>query len=215
MFLVQGDFPMANTVITAEIRERAGKGAARAVRRAGMVPGVIYGAKQEPVLFQIDPRPLNKLLHKQGFFSHILDVKIGKETYEVLPRDVQFDKVTDAPIHVDFLRFAKGQTMTVEVPVRFVNEEKSPGLKKGGVLNIVRHDVEVECAPNAIPEELVFDLTGVEVGDSIHISAIKLPKGVELTITDRDFTVATVAAPSALKSEENAESADDEEATEE
>ena len=121
---------MANTVITAEIRERAGKGAARAVRRAGMVPGVIYGAKQEPVLFQIDPRPLNKLLHKQGFFSHILDVKIGKETYEVLPRDVQFDKVTDAPIHVDFLRFAKGQTMTVEVPVRFVNEEKSPGLKK-------------------------------------------------------------------------------------
>ena len=105
--------------------------------------------------------------------------------------------------------------MTVEVPVRFVNEEKSPGLKKGGVLNIVRHDVEVECAPNAIPEELVFDLTGVEVGDSIHISAIKLPKGVELTITDRDFTVATVAAPSALKSEENAESADDEEATEE
>ncbi len=206
---------MANTVITAEIRERAGKGAARAVRRAGMVPGVIYGAKQEPVLFQIDPRPLNKLLHKQGFFSHILDVKIGKETYEVLPRDVQFDKVTDAPIHVDFLRFAKGQTMTVEVPVRFVNEEKSPGLKKGGVLNIVRHDVEVECAPSAIPEELVFDLTGVEVGDSIHISAIKLPKGVELTITDRDFTVATVAAPSALKSEENAESADDEEATEE
>ncbi|KZB51781.1 50S ribosomal protein L25 [Thalassospira lucentensis] len=206
---------MANTVITAEIRERAGKGAARAVRRAGMVPGVIYGAKQEPVLFQIDPRPLNKLLHKQGFFSHILDVKIGKETYEVLPRDVQFDKVTDAPIHVDFLRFAKGQTMTVEVPVRFVNEEKSPGLKKGGVLNIVRHDVEVECAPSAIPEELVFDLTGVEVGDSIHISAIKLPKGVELTITDRDFTVATVAAPSALKSEENAESDDEEEATEE
>ena len=203
---------MANSVITAEIRERAGKGAARAVRRAGMVPGVIYGAKQEPVMFQMDPRPLNKLLHKPGFFSHILNVQIGKETYEVLPRDVQFDKVTDVPLHVDFLRFAKGQTMTVEVPVRFINEEKSPGLKKGGVLNIVRHDVEVECAPSAIPEELVFDLTGVEVGDSIHISAIKLPKGVELTITDRDFTVATVAAPSALKSEENAEGDDEEEA---
>lgn len=202
---------MANSVITAEIRERAGKGAARAVRRAGMVPGVIYGAKQEPVMFQIDPRPLVKLLHQPGFFSHILTVNVGKEKYEVLPRDVQFDKVTDAPIHVDFLRFAKGQTMNVEVPVRFINEEKSPGLKRGGVLNIVRHDVEVICAPSAIPEELVFDLTGVEVGDSIHISAIKLPKGVELTITDRDFTVATVAAPSALKSEDNA---DDEEGEE-
>ncbi|HBU97350.1 MULTISPECIES: 50S ribosomal protein L25/general stress protein Ctc [Thalassospira] len=200
---------MANSVITAEIRERAGKGAARAVRRAGMVPGVIYGAKQEPVMFQIDPRPLVKLLHQPGFFSHILTVNVGKEKYEVLPRDVQFDKVTDAPIHVDFLRFAKGQTMNVEVPVRFINEEKSPGLKRGGVLNIVRHDVEVSCAPAAIPEELVFDLTGVEVGDSIHISAIKLPKGVELTITDRDFTVATVAAPSALKSEDNADDAED------
>ena len=207
---------MANSVITAEIRERAGKGAARAVRRAGMVPGVIYGAKQEPVMFQIDPRPLVKLLHQPGFFSHILTVTVGKEKYEVLPRDVQFDKVTDEPIHVDFLRFAKGQTMNVEVPVTFVNEEKSPGLKRGGVLNIVRHDVEVICAPSAIPEELVFDLTGVEVGDSIHISAIKLPKGVELAITDRDFTVATVAAPSALKSEENsADGEDEEEATEE
>ncbi|WP_417804336.1 50S ribosomal protein L25/general stress protein Ctc [Thalassospira lucentensis] len=206
---------MANTVINAEIRERAGKGAARAVRRAGMVPGVIYGAKQEPVMFQIDPRPLVKLLHQPGFFSHILTVTVGKEKYEVLPRDVQFDKVTDEPIHVDFLRFAKGQTMNVEVPVVFVNEEKSPGLKRGGVLNIVRHDVEVICAPSAIPEELVFDLSGVEVGDSIHISAIKLPKGVELSITDRDFTVATVAAPSALKSEDNADEGEEgeEEAT--
>jgi large subunit ribosomal protein L25 len=200
---------MANSVITAEIRERAGKGAARAVRRAGMVPGVIYGAKQEAVLFQVDPRPLWKLLHAPGFYSHVLTVQVGKEKYEVLPRDVQFDKVTDEILHVDFLRFAKGQTINVEVPVRFENEEKSPGLKKGGVLNIVRHDVEVLCAPSAIPEELVFDLTGVEVGDSIHISAIKLPKGVELAITDRDFTVATVAAPSALRSEEN-ESSDEE-----
>jgi len=200
---------MANSVITAEIRERAGKGAARAVRRAGMVPGVIYGAKQEPVLFQIDPRPLWKLLHQPGFYSHVLTIEVGKEKYEVLPRDVQFDKVSYEIMHVDLLRFSKGQTINVEVPVRFENEEKSPGLKKGGVLNVVRHDVEVLCAPSAIPEELVFDLSGVEVGDSIHISAIKLPKGVEVTITDRDFTVATVAAPSALKSEEN-EASDEE-----
>ncbi|MCC9620524.1 50S ribosomal protein L25/general stress protein Ctc [Thalassospira sp. MA62] len=208
---------MANSVINAEIRERAGKGAARAVRRAGMVPGVIYGAKQDPVMFQVDPRPLWKLLHAPGFYSHVLTVKVGKESYEVLPRDVQFDKVSDDIMHVDFLRFSKGQTINVEVPVRFENEETSPGLKKGGVLNIVRHEVEVICAPNAIPEELVFDLSGVEVGDSIHISATTLPKGVELTITDRDFTVATVAAPSALKSEESEEGEEDgeEEATEE
>ena len=199
---------MANSVITAEIRERAGKGAARAVRRAGMVPGVIYGAKQEPVLFQIDPRPLWKLLHQPGFYSHVLTIEVGKEKYEVLPRDVQFDKVSDEIMHVDLLRFSKGQTINVEVPVRFENEEKSPGLKKGGVLNVVRHDVEVECT-KCHSGRTVFDLTGVEVGDSIHISAIKLPKGVELTITDRDFTVATVAAPSALKSEEN-EASDEE-----
>ena len=202
---------MANTVITAEIRERAGKGAARAVRRAGMVPGVIYGAKQEPVLFQMDPRPLVKLLHKPGFFSHVLTVEVGKNKYDVLPRDVQFDKVTDDPMHVDFLRFAKDHKLNVEVPVHFINEEKSPGLKKGGVLNIVRHEVELLCDPTAIPEALVFDLSGFEVGDSIHISATKLPKGAEPTITDRDFTVATIAAPSALKSEENAEEGEDEE----
>ncbi|MFH1806915.1 MAG: 50S ribosomal protein L25/general stress protein Ctc [Pseudomonadota bacterium] len=204
---------MANAVLNAEIRERAGKGAARAVRRAGMVPGVIYGAKQDPVMFQIDPRPLVKLLHKPGFFSHILTVKVGDKSYEVLPRDVQFDKVTDVPLHVDLLRFADDHKLTVEVPVRFINEEKSPGLKRGGVLNIVRHDVELNCAPNAIPEELVFDLTGFEVGDSIHISATKLPKGVEPTITDRDFTVATIAAPSSLRSEDNADDGE-EDATE-
>ncbi len=158
-----------------------------------------------------------ELLHKSGFYSHVLTIEVGKEKYEVLPRDVQFDAVTDEIMHIDLLRFAKGQTINVEIPVRFINEEKSPGLKRGGVLNIVRHDVEVVCAPNAIPEELVFDLSSVEVGDSIHISATELPKGVELTITDRDFTVATVAAPSALKSEETEEGAEEgeEKATEE
>ncbi len=205
---------MATANLTAEIRERAGKGAARAVRRAGMVPGVIYGAKQDPVMFQIDPRPLVKLLHKPGFFSHVLTIDVAGTSYDVLPRDVQFDKVTDEPMHVDLLRFAKDHKLTVEVPVRFINEEKSPGLKRGGVLNIVRHDVELNCDPKAIPEELVFDLSGFEVGDSIHISATTLPKGAEPTITDRDFTVATVAAPSSLKSEDNA-AEDEEEATEE
>lgn len=196
---------MANAIsIAATARDRAGKGAAREARRQGQVPGVIYGDKQPPVMINIDAKELERQLRRPGFFNHLFEVKVGKDAHRVLARELQQDPVTDRALHVDFLRISKDSKMEVAVPVHFINETKSPGLKRGGVLNIVRHEVEVFCSPEAIPEELVIDLTGWDVGDSIHISAITLPDGVTPTITDRDFTVATIAAPSALKSEENA-----------
>lgn len=188
-------------VISAQLRERAGKGAARAIRREGLVPGVIYGKKQEPILLKMDPRPLVKLLDKPGFYAHVIAVEVAGESYSVLPKDVQLDPVSDAPLHVDFLRFSEEDKLTVTVPVRFINEEASPGLKRGGVLNVVRHEIEIVCPSTAIPETITVDLTGTDLNDSIHISAVKLPEGARPTITDRDFTVATIAAPSGLKVE--------------
>ena len=190
--------------IAATARDRAGKGAAREARRQGLVPGVIYGDKQSPVMINLNARELERQLRRPGFFNHLFEVKVGNDTHRVLARELQQDPVTDRALHVDFLRVSKNSRIEVAVPVNFINETKSPGLKRGGVLNIVRHEVEVLCSPEAIPEELVIDLTGWDVGDSIHISAVTLPEGVTPTITDRDFTVATIAAPSALKSEENA-----------
>ncbi|EKE68628.1 50S ribosomal protein L25/general stress protein Ctc [Oceanibaculum indicum] len=190
--------------IAATARDRAGKGAAREARRQGLVPGVIYGDKQSPVMINLNAKELERQLRRPGFFNHLFEVKVGKDTHRVLARELQQDPVTDRALHVDFLRVSKNSRIEVAVPVHFINETKSPGLKRGGVLNIVRHEVEVFCSPEAIPEELVIDLTGWDVGDSIHISAVTLPDGVVPTITDRDFTVATIAAPSALKSEENA-----------
>ncbi len=195
--------------LKAELRERAGKGAARAVRRAGRVPGVIYGNKLEPVLISLDPVELHKEYHKPGFFAHVYEVAVGGETYKVLARDLQTHPVKDHPIHVDFMRFSAKTRLAVEVVVEFINEEKSPGLREGGVLNVVRHEVELICSPDNIPESLIADLSGLDIGDSIHISAIKLPAGVEPTITDRDFTIATIAAPTVFT-----ESADDDEAAE-
>ena len=187
--------------LSVQLRQRAGKGAARSVRREGRVPGVIYGGKQEPVLISIDPLELKRELHKIGFFATLFDLKLDGAAHRVLARDVQFDPVTDKPLHVDFLRVAADTKVTVEVPVVFRNEPASPGLKRGGVLNIVRHQIELVCAADSIPHELEFDLTGLDIGDAIHISAIKLPAGVTPAITDRDFTVATLVAPSAQKAE--------------
>ncbi len=181
--------------LNAKIRERAGKGAARATRRAGRVPAVIYGNKQEPVLISVDPVDLMKELQQPGFFSHVYEIAVGGETYKVLARDLQTHPINDLPTHVDFMRFSKKTRLAVDVFVEFINEEECPGLKEGGVLNVVRHDVELRCSPDAIPESLEADLSGLEIGDTLHISAIKLPEGAELTITDRDFTVATIAAP--------------------
>lgn len=186
----------------ATARERAGKGAARATRRAGHVPAVVYGAKEPPVLIAIDPKLLKQYVGHSGFFTRLVDIQLDGKNHRVLPRDVQYHPVTDQPIHVDFMRVSKDAKVTVAVPVVFANEGQSPGLKKGGVLNIVRHEVELLCPVDSIPNSLIIDLAGKDIGDSIHISHIPLPEGVRPIITDRDFTVATVAPPTVQTEEE-------------
>ncbi len=206
---------MADTiVIEAEARDRAGKGAARASRRAGLIPSVIYGDKKPPVPIAIDALRLKLLLRDPGYATFLYDIKVGDANHRALARDVQYDPVTDQVIHVDFLRVSERTTITVEVPVQFINDEESPGLKVGGVLNVVRYTIEVVCRADSIPEKLICDLTGTELGDSIHISAIELPEGVRPAITDRDFTVASIAAPSAVKAEAAEEAEEGEEGEE-
>lgn len=192
--------------LAAEARDRAGKGASRAVRREGRVPAVIYGNKESAVAIHVEEKRLVKLLHTGHFMNSVVEIEVDGKTHRTLPRDVQFHPVTDRPIHVDFLRLSANATITVNVPVRFENEAASPGLKRGGVLNVVRHEIEVKAPADAIPDDILVDVTGFDVGDSIHISAVKLPKGVTPVI-DRDFTIATIAAPSGLKSQEAAEEA--------
>ncbi len=186
--------------LAAEGRERAGKGTARQTRRDGRIPAVIYGGKQAPITISLDQRGFTRILHQPGFFTHLFDVTVDGATHRVLPRDVQFHPVTDVPLHVDFLRVAADTRITVMVPVEFVNQDKSAGLKKGGVLNIVRHEIEVTAVADSIPEHITVSCEGFDVGASIHISSVTLPEGVKPTI-DRDFTIATIAAPSGLKSE--------------
>ena len=182
-------------VLAAQARSGAGKGIARAARRAGQVPAVIYGNNEEPVLITVDDRELRKTISRPGFFIHLMDIDIDGAKHRVLPRDTQLHPVTDAPLHVDFLRYNPNRKLTVEVPVTFLNEDDCPGLREGGMLNIVRHAIEIQCTADAMPEGFEIDLSGLVVGDSIHASALALTAGVELTITDRDFTIATIAAP--------------------
>lgn len=185
---------MAEVVeIPATARPRAGKGAARAVRRQGKIPAVIYGEKQEPETIALDANELWKVVQRGRFLSTVLDINVDGQKRRVLPREVQLDPVKDLPLHVDFQRVGASDYVRVVVPVRFINEGASPGLKRGGVLNVVRHEVEVTCPPDRIPEALIVDLTGLEIGRSIHISAVPLGEGVRPTITNRDFTVATIA----------------------
>ncbi len=192
-----------NTQLTAQARDRAGKGVARALRREGRVPAVVYGDKKSPDLISLSHNEVTKLWNRGTFMSSLLDLEVDGKTQRVIPRDVQLDPVKDFVTHVDFLRLGKGAKIAVEVPVNFVNDEESPGIKRGGILNVVRHEVELNCPAESIPESIEVDLTGTDIGDSIHISAITLPDGVTPAITDRDFTVATIAAPAALVSEEN------------
>ena len=187
--------------LKAEARERVGKGSAREVRRNGKVPAVIYGDKQPPLAIALPYKEIFYKIHGGGFLTTIATIDVDGQKIQVLPKDYQLDPVRDFPVHVDFLRIGKDTEVNVEVPVHFVNEEKSPGIKRGGVLNIVRHTIEFHCRANAIPEFITIDLTGAEIGDSIHISAVKLPEGVRPVIADRDFTVATVAGSSAMKPE--------------
>ncbi len=189
--------------LKATARDRVGKGAARALRREGLIPAVIYGDKKPALPISIPAKETTLALHKGGFLTHIATVEVDGEKHQVIAKDYQLHPVRDELQHVDFLRVTKGATLTVEIPVHFLNEETCPGIKKGGVLNIVRHTVEMNVPATAIPESIDFDLSKVQLGDSIHISATTLPKGCEPTITDRDFTVATIAAPAGLKSEED------------
>lgn len=188
--------------LPAEARERAGKGASRALRRDGRVPAVIYGGKEEPTMIHVEAKELARQLGTGHFMNSIVMIDIGGKSVRTLPKDVAFHPVSDRPTHVDFLRLSKDAKVEVNVPVVFINEEKSPGLKKGGVLNIVRHELDLICEADKIPSEIVIDVTGKEVGDSIHISEVSLPAGSESAITDRDYTIATLVAPSALKKAE-------------
>lgn len=193
--------------LKAEPRERVGKGSARAARREGRVPAVIYGNKQEAVSITIAHNELMRLINRGSFLSSALDVEVAGRKERVLPRDIQLHPVSDWPIHVDFLRLSRDAVVNIAVPVTVINQEDSPGIKRGGVLNMVRHEVELTCPADAIPDQIVIDVTGLEVGDSVHISSVKLPEGVVPVIQDRDFTIATIQAPSGLKSEEAEEAA--------
>jgi large subunit ribosomal protein L25 len=188
--------------LSAETRERAGKGASRDLRRQNRIPAVIYGNKQDPELIHVEEKALVKLLMTGHFSNSLVEIDLGGKKQMTLPKDVAFHPVSDRPTHVDFLRIVKGAKVEVLVPVIFINEEKSPGLKRGGVLNVVRHELELICENDKLPDDIQIDVTGFDVGDSIHISHVTLPKGTESKITDRDFTIATIVAPSALKSTE-------------
>ena len=201
------------TTISASERERVGKGSARAARRAGLVPAVIYGDKKDPVGITMEAREITKIVHQPGIFGRLLEIDVAGTKSTVLTRDIQFHPVSDVVMHLDFLRVSQSATVAVAVPVEFINEDKCPGIKIGGVLNVVRYEVELNCPATAIPEKITIDLDGVKIGDSIHISAIPLPEGVSPTITDRDFTVATLASPGGgVKNEDDVDAAEGEEA---
>ena len=189
------------TTLSAEPRARAGKGATRAARRAGRVPGIIYGDNKEPVLISLEPRELSRALASRSFLATLVDVKVDGAVHRTLPRDVQYHPATDAPLHVDFMRVGSHARVTVTVPVVFINPEMSPGIRRGGILNIVRHGIELDCPVDAIPDQLIVELNGLEIGDSIHISRVIVPEGCRPTITERDFTIASVAASSAVREE--------------
>jgi large subunit ribosomal protein L25 len=186
--------------LAASVRERAGKGASRAVRLTGRVPAVIYGNKTAPTTIHVPLKELTKLLSTGHFMNSVVELELDGTIERTLPRDVQFHPVSDRPIHIDFLRLAAGATIDVAVPVHFVDEDKSPGMKRGGTLNIVRHEIELSCPSDGIPDQIEISLAGLDIGDTVHISAVKLPDGVTSVITDRDFTIVSLVAPSALQS---------------
>ncbi len=192
------------TSLSAEARDRAGKGGARATRRDGLVPGVIYGAKQSPVSIAVSPRDLWVQMNTPGLYSRLFDVTVGGKTERVLCRDIQKHKVSGQPLNVDFLRVSGDAKVHVKVSVHFVNQDKSPGLKKGGVLNIVAHELEIVAPGDAIPEEIVVDLAGLEIGASIHLSNLTLPKGAAVVTHEKDATIATIAAPTVSLATEGA-----------
>ncbi|WP_330167308.1 50S ribosomal protein L25/general stress protein Ctc [Bartonella grahamii] len=200
--------------LKAEKRERVGKGSSRELRRNGLIPAVIYGEKQPPLAITVPYKEIFYKIHAGGFRTTIATIILDKQKIMVLPKDYQLDPVRDFPLHVDFLRISAKSVVEVNIPVHFLNEDTAPGLKKGGVLNIVRHEIECTAPASAIPEAIEIDLSSYSIGDSIHISAVQLPKDVTPIIQDRDFTIATIAAPAGMDvSDETSEQENDVEDT--
>tara|TARA_R100000005_G_scaffold96134_2_gene80917 strand:+ start:1206 stop:1859 length:654 start_codon:yes stop_codon:yes gene_type:complete len=200
-----------NAVLLAETRDRVGKGTSRALRREGRLPAVIYGDKKEPVSISLATKDVVKAIHRDSFLATVYTVEVGSTKYNVLPRDLQLHPVSDTPIHIDFLRVSAKSQIAVMVPVHFLNDEDCVGVRRGGVLNVVRHEVELMVPAGNIPESIEIDLLNYDIGDSVHISDVSLPKGAQPTITDRDFTIATIAAPSGGVSDDEEEEGDDSE----
>ncbi|MFC4725493.1 50S ribosomal protein L25/general stress protein Ctc [Glycocaulis abyssi] len=193
---------MSDIVVSVEVRERTGTGSAREARRSGLVPGVLYGGPRGAVSISVKRNELVKAIGTGKLIANMVDIEHKGERQPVIARDIQFHPVTDEPVHIDFYRVEENSVITLNVPVHFINDEKAPGIKRGGVLNIVRHDIEVRCKAGNIPSEIVVDLSGYDIGDSIHISSVTLPEGVKPVITSRDFTIATVQGSRAVIEDE-------------
>ena len=187
--------------LTVETRSKGGTGPARATRRSGLIPGILYGTGIDPLMVAIDTKTLKIELQDPYYHTKLYDLKVGSTNHRALMRAVQLNPVTDTPIHVDFLRVDPSSRITVDILLKFVNDDKSPGIKRGGVLNIVYHDLQLSCPVDSIPEQIIIDLSGLEVGQSIHLEDIKLPAGVQVVQSNRDYTLATIVAPSGLKSD--------------
>jgi len=192
-------------LIQATIRNTETKGQVNSLRKEGKVPGIIYGGENANQKISLTIKEVKNLIDKENFLSNVISINLDGKDQQVLPRDIAFDAVSDEPIHIDFLRIVKGSKIILEIPVKFINHDLSPGLKRGGVLNIVRRKVELKCPTENIPTELIVDLNGLDIGSSIKISFIQLPENVTPTIQGRDFVIATVAAPTIVKEPEKPE----------
>ena len=200
--------------LEANIRNTKSKGDVRSLRSDGNVPGIVYGGTDKNEKVSVSKKTLKSLIDKENFLSNIITLKLDGKPQNVLPREITYNVISDEPTHIDFLRVVSGVKIRIEVPVKFINHEKSPGLKRGGVLNIVRRRIELKCPSEKIPEAIIIDLDGIEIGESFKISSIKLEEGVTPTIIGRDFVIATLAAPTVMKEPEKpAETAEDADAT--
>lgn len=187
--------------IVVQPRTSSGTGAARATRREGLVPGIVYGNNKEPQLVSLDPRVLVREMYKPGFFSRLFTISLEGKEESVLAKDIQLHPVSDAPIHVDFQRVSKTAKIHVNIPIIFINEDKSPGVKKGGIVNVVNHSLEVICPAGSIPEQFTVDLAGMDINQAVHIEDLKLPAGVVAAHADRDHTIATIVGKAGSKSD--------------
>jgi large subunit ribosomal protein L25 len=191
-----------HATLSAQLREGAGKGAARATRRAGLVPGVVYGNKQAPTLISIEPKFLVAQMRTPGFRTRLFDIDLGNGVVEhALCKDVQLHPVKDTPVHVDFVRVSKESVVHVKVPIHFNNQDKSPGLKRGGVLNVVMHDIDLICPPEEIPHSIDVDCAGLDIGDSVHVKDLAVPAGIKLGTIERGATVVSIAPPTVVRTE--------------